>query len=146
MSGTPVFAETGYRFALSENAEGSVNRQSLGTVTATDPDGDGTVRYRLDRRERVAAASPSTRDERVKLFYVGPGEDYESRVTSHELTVRASDGAYSDDRCRSRSPSPTRRSRRRSQRRATRSRWRRTSDGSDERLVAGDGDGDGPRR
>ena len=40
----PVFAESGYRFALSENAEGSVNRQSLGTVTATDPDG-GTVRY-----------------------------------------------------------------------------------------------------
>ena len=88
----PVFAESGYRFALSENAEGSVNRQSLGTVTATDPDG-GTVRYRLvgGNESQRFAIDPDTGE----VFYVGPGEDYESRVTSHELTVRASDGAYS---------------------------------------------------
>ena len=85
----PVFAESGYRFALSENAEGSVNRQSLGTVTATDPDG-GTVRYRLvgGNESQRFAIDPDTGE----VFYVGPGEDYESRVTSHELTVRASDG------------------------------------------------------
>ena len=90
----PVFAESGYRFALSENAEGSVNRQSLGTVTATDPDG-GTVRYRLvgGDESRRFAIDPDTGE----VFYVGPGEDYESRVTSHELTVRASDGAYSTE-------------------------------------------------
>ena len=90
----PVFAEAGYRFALSENAEGSVNRQSLGTVTATDPDG-GTVRYRLvgGDESRRFAIDPDTGE----VFYVGLGEDYESRVTSHELTVRASDGAYSTE-------------------------------------------------
>ena len=90
----PVFAEAGYRFALSENAEGSVNRQSLGTVTATDPDG-GTVRYRLvgGNESRRFAIDPDTGE----VFYVGPGEDYESRVTSHELTIRASDGAYSTE-------------------------------------------------
>ena len=90
----PVFAEAGYRFALSENAEGSVNRQSLGTVTATDPDG-GTVRYRLvgGDESRRFAIDPDTGE----VFYVGPGEDYESGVTSHELTVRASDGAYSTE-------------------------------------------------
>ena len=90
----PVFAESGYRFALSENAEGSVNRQSLGTVTATDPDG-GTVRYRLvgGDESRRFAIDPDTGE----VFYVGPGEDYESRVTSHELTIRASDGAYSTE-------------------------------------------------
>ena len=90
----PVFAESGYRLALSENAEGSVNRQSLGTVTATDPDG-GTVRYRLvgGNESQRFAIDPDTGE----VFYVGPGEDYESRVTSHELTVRASDGAYSTE-------------------------------------------------
>ena len=90
----PVFAEAGYRFALSENAEGSVNRQSLGTVTATDPDG-GTVRYRLvgGDESRRFAIDPDTGE----VFYVGLGEDYESRVTSHELTVRASDGSYSTE-------------------------------------------------
>ena len=90
----PVFAESGYRFALSENVDGSVNRQSLGTVTATDPDG-GTVRYRLvgGDESRRFAIDPDTGE----VFYVGPGEDYESRVTSHELRVRASDGAYSTE-------------------------------------------------
>ena len=90
----PVFAESGYRFALSENAEGSVNRQSLGTVEATDPDG-GTVRYRLvgGDESRRFDIDPDTGE----VFYVGQGEDYESRVTSHELTVRASDGAYSTE-------------------------------------------------
>ena len=90
----PVFAEAGYRFALSENAEGSVNRQSLGTVTATDPDG-GTVRYRLvgGDESRRFAIDPDTGE----VFYVGLGEDYESGVTSHALRVRASDGLYSTE-------------------------------------------------
>ena len=32
-----------------------------------------------------------------ELYYVGAGEDYESGVTSHELTVRASDGTHTID-------------------------------------------------
>ena len=90
----PVFAESGYRFALSENVDGSVNRQSLGTVTATDPDG-GTVRYRLvgGDESRRFAIDPDTGE----VFYVGLGEDYESGVTSHALRVRASDGLYSTE-------------------------------------------------
>ena len=93
--GTPVFAESGYRFALTENADGSVNRQSLGTVTATDPDGDGAVRYSLTGgNETELFAIGETSGE---LYYVGSGEDYESRVTSYELTVRASDAAHTVD-------------------------------------------------
>ena len=90
----PVFAEAGYRFALSENAEGSASRIALGTVEATDPDG-GTVRYRLvgGDESRRFAIDPDTGE----VFYVGPGEDYESRVTSHELTIRASDGTHTID-------------------------------------------------
>ena len=66
----------------------------LGTVTATDPDG-GTVRYRLEdgNESQRFAIDPDTGE----VFYVGPGEDYESRVTSHELTVQASDGTHPVD-------------------------------------------------
>ena len=32
-----------------------------------------------------------------ELFYIGPGEDYESGATTHELTVRASDGTHTID-------------------------------------------------
>ena len=90
----PVFAESGYRFALSENVDGSVNRQSLGVVEATDPDG-GSVRYSLvdgngSRRFAIDA-------DTGEVFYVGPGEDYESGVTSHDLKVQASDGSYSTE-------------------------------------------------
>ena len=90
----PVFAESGYRFALSENAEGSVERLSLGTVEATDPDG-ATVRYSLvGGNDSGLFAIDETSGE---FYYVGGGEDYESGVTSHELTVRANDGTGSTD-------------------------------------------------
>ena len=42
----PAFAKESYAFELAENVDGRVNRLSLGTVTATDPDSD-TVRYSL---------------------------------------------------------------------------------------------------
>ena len=32
-----------------------------------------------------------------EVFYVGAGEDYESGATTHELTVRASDGTHTID-------------------------------------------------
>ena len=90
----PAFGEESYAFALSENADGSVNRLSLGTVTATDPDGD-SVRYSLaGGNDSVLFAIDETSGA---LYYGGPGEDYESGVTSYELTVRASDGTYSTE-------------------------------------------------
>ena len=138
----PVFAEAGYRFALSENAEGSVNRQSLGTVTATDPDG-GTVRYRLvgGDESRRFAIDPDTGE----VFYVGPGEDYESRVTSYELTVRCErrgvldGGVGHGHRHRRIGGAGVRRGELRVRAGGERRRERRAA-------VAGGGDGDGPRR
>ena len=90
----PAFGEQNYGFALAENADGRVNRLSLGAVEATDPDGDA-VRYRL-----AGGNVPGlfVIDETSgELYYVGGGEDYESGVTSHELTVQASDGAHTID-------------------------------------------------
>ena len=90
----PAFAQAGYAFALAENADGSVARLSLGTVSATDPDG-GSVSYGIEGgnesgRFEIDAASG-------ELFYVGGGEDYETGSTSFELTVRASDGDETTD-------------------------------------------------
>ena len=90
----PAFAQAGYAFDLAENADGSANRISLGTVSATDPDG-GSVSYGIEGgneagRFEIDAASG-------ELFYVGGGEDYETGATRFELTVRASDGDQTTD-------------------------------------------------
>ena len=90
----PAFAQAGYAFDLAENADGSANRISLGTVTATDPDG-GSVTYSIEGGNaaglfEIDAASG-------ELFYVGAGEDYETGSTRFELTVRASDGDQTTD-------------------------------------------------
>ena len=90
----PSFAQAGYTFDLAENADGSVARLSLGTVSATDPDG-GSVSYGIEGgnesgRFEIDAASG-------ELFYVGGGEDYETGSTRFELTVRASDGDQTTD-------------------------------------------------
>ena len=90
----PAFAQAGYTFDLAENADGSANRLSLGTVLATDPDG-GSVTYSIEGGNaaglfEIDAASG-------ELFYVGAGEDYETGSTSFELTVRASDGDQTTD-------------------------------------------------
>ena len=90
----PAFAEESYAFELAENVDGRVNRLSLGTVTATDPDSD-SVRYSLlGGNDSSLFAIGETSGE---LYYVGAGEDYESGVTSYELTVRASDGTHASD-------------------------------------------------
>ena len=70
-----------------------VNRLSLGTVTATDPDSDA-VRYSLLDGNDSRFAIEETSGE---LFYVGAGEDFEGGVTSYEVTVRASDAAHTVD-------------------------------------------------
>ena len=90
----PAFGEESYAFELAENVDGRVNRLSLGAVTATDPDSD-SVRYSLlgDNDSSLFAIEETSGE----LFYVGAGEDFESGVTSHELTVRASDAAHTVD-------------------------------------------------
>ena len=90
----PAFGQAGYGFELAENTDGSANRISLGTVSATDPDGD-TLTYSIEGGNaaelfEIDAASG-------ELFYTGAGEDYETGSTSFELTVRASDGDQTTD-------------------------------------------------
>ena len=90
----PAFGDGSYAFELAENADGRANGLSLGRVLATDPDGD-EVRYSLTGgNESMLFNIDETSGE---LYYVGPGEDYESGVTSYELTVRASDAAHTVD-------------------------------------------------
>ena len=90
----PAFGQAGYGFDLAEDTDGSADRISLGTVSATDPDG-GSVTYSIEGGnaaglfEIVAATG--------ELFYTGGGEDYETGSTSFELTVRASDGDQTTD-------------------------------------------------
>ena len=90
----PAFGQAGYGFDLAEDTDGSADRISLGTVSATDPDG-GSVTYSIEggnaaRLFEIDAASG-------ELFYTGGGEDYETGSTSFELTVRASDGDQTTD-------------------------------------------------
>ena len=90
----PAFAQAGYGFDLAEDTDGSADRISLGTVSATDPDG-GSVTYSIEGGNaaglfEIDAASG-------ELFYTGGGEDYETGSTSFELTVRASDGDQTTD-------------------------------------------------
>ena len=90
----PAFAQAGYAFDLAEDTNGSVARLSLGTVSATDPDG-GSVTYSIEGGNaaglfEIDAASG-------ELFYVGAGEDYDTGTTSFNLTVRASDGDETTD-------------------------------------------------
>ena len=90
----PAFAQAGYAFDLAEDTDGSADRISLGTVSATDPDG-GSVTYSIGGGNaaglfEIDAASG-------ELFYTGGGEDYETGSTSFELTVRASDRDQTTD-------------------------------------------------
>ena len=90
----PAFGSQFYAFDLAEDTDGSTNRISLGTVTATDPDG-GSVTYSIEGGNaaglfEIDAASG-------ELFYTGGGEDHETGFTGFELTVRASDGEQTTD-------------------------------------------------
>ena len=91
----PSFGSSSYAFDLAENVDGTATRVSLGTATATDADGDDTLRYSLvggneSGRFSIDAASG-------EVFYAGPGEDFESGAGSYELTIRASDGTHMVD-------------------------------------------------
>ena len=90
----PAFGSQFYAFELEEETDGSANRISLGTVSATDPDG-GSVTYSIEGGNaaglfEIDAASG-------ELFYTGGSEDYETGSTSFELTVRANDGDQTTD-------------------------------------------------
>ena len=86
---SPAFGQQGYAFHLAENADGSTNRVSLGTVSATDPE-SATLSYSIVGGN--GSGSFEIDASSGELFYAGLGEDYESGTTGYELTVRASDG------------------------------------------------------
>ena len=92
--GMPSFEEAGYGFELSESSDGRVSAELLGTVLAVDPTGE-ELSYRIvgGNGSQLFAIDGASGE----LSYVGGGEDYESGVTSHELTVRASDGTQTVD-------------------------------------------------
>ena len=90
----PAFGQQDYVLALAENADGSTSRVSLGTVSATDPEGS-TVSYSLVGGNEAGLFGIDAASG--ELFYVGAGEDYETGATSFDLTVRASDGDRTTD-------------------------------------------------
>ncbi|MYI67786.1 MAG: cadherin repeat domain-containing protein, partial [Boseongicola sp. SB0673_bin_14] len=92
----PVFAEEAYAFDLAENADGSAERVLLGTVAATDPDGDGLT-YSLVTDDEAGSGPFAIDAATGELFYTGSGEDYENVTGPFELTVRATDGTNSAD-------------------------------------------------
>ena len=89
---TPSFDDASYDFTLLENANGSTNRVSLGTISATDPNGD-IVSYDLDggNESGLFEIDGATGE----LSYVGEGEDFEGGAGPFELTIGASDGERS---------------------------------------------------
>ena len=91
---SPVFSEKSYAFDFAENADGSTNRLSLGTVSSTDPDGDAPVYSLAGGNESGKFAIDETTGE---LFYIGSGEDHEGVASSYTLRVRADDGNVHSD-------------------------------------------------
>ena len=90
----PAFGQESYTFTLAENADGALFGIAVGSVSAVDPEG-APVTYSIEAGDpdglfMIDAATGL-------VLYVGTGEDYESGTTSHELTVRASDGSLHTD-------------------------------------------------
>ena len=81
--------KTFYEFMLHENADGSETAVAVGTVAATDADGDA-VSYSISAGNDDGLFAIDA--DSGAITYVGMGEDYESTM-SHSLTVRASDGS-----------------------------------------------------
>ena len=90
----PVFGASAYAFDLAENADGSTDRVSLGTLSATDPEGT-TLSYSLAGGNESGSFEIDA--QTGELFYAGSGEDYETGTTRFTLTVRASDGSETAD-------------------------------------------------
>ena len=90
----PAFPREDYAFDLAENADGSTDPVSLGTVETTDPDSPVLTYSIEDGNDAGRFEIDETTGE---LFYTGTGEDFESESTRFDLTVRASDGGLSTD-------------------------------------------------
>ena len=94
----PAFEAASYGFTLAENADGSTNAVTVGTVSASDADTGDTVSYSITGGDAgsVFAIGAST----GAITYTGSGENHESFGTpasAFTLTVRASDGTASAD-------------------------------------------------
>ena len=91
----PAFGSQFYAFELEEETDGSANRISLGTVSATDPDG-GSVTYSIEGGN--AAGQFEIDAASGELFYTGGGEDYETGSTSVRAD-RPGERRGPDNRC-----------------------------------------------
>ena len=76
----PAFGEASYAFDLAENADGSTDRVALGTVSATDPEGDVA-----DLQHRGRQRGGAVRDRRVDGRAVVPGHGRGLRVRYDRL-------------------------------------------------------------
>ena len=83
----PVFEESVHRFNLPENRAGRPRPIELGTMTATDPDGD-TLTYEQATGDRTRFA---VRASGGIVTYVGPGEDFEVEPNRYLFAVRVED-------------------------------------------------------
>ena len=97
---TPEFmfdeGTTFYTFSLAENTDGSETAAAVGSVSATDADGDMITYSIVDGNDDGLFAIDAATGA---ITYVGAGENFESETTSHELTVQANDA---DDGVRAR--------------------------------------------
>ena len=83
----PAFTESSYAFVLHENEDGRVRPVTLGVVGVEDPDGDEvTCSLAAGDGTRFAVGA-----QNGLVYYVGPGEDFETDPHRHTLTVRARD-------------------------------------------------------
>ena len=75
----PAFAAASYTFDLAENADGSTDRVSLGTVAATGPEGAAPVYSLVGSNDAGLFEIDANTGE---LYYKGSGEYYEPGTTS----------------------------------------------------------------
>ena len=90
----PRLTLSSYRFLLPENLDGRERPFDLGTVSATDPDGD-SLTYGIVSGD-LELFAVGLRDGVVR--YIGPGEDYETEPKQFKLTVRVLDGSGAEAR------------------------------------------------
>ena len=83
----PEFDPTSYDFDLAENRDGSTAPIEVGTVTATDPEGD-TIAYSITVGN---TALFSIDEDSGAITYMGTGEDFEAgpRIYTLEITATA---------------------------------------------------------
>ena len=91
----PAFGSQFYTFELPENTDGSADRISLGTVSATDP-GGGSVTYSIEGGNAVGAVRDRRGQRRAVLHRRG-ARTTRPVLPSFDLTVRASEGDQTTD-------------------------------------------------